>query len=472
MSVLCVDLDGTLINTDTLHEKILLFIIANPFNLLRIILWMFRGKAFLKSQLADRVHLPVSSLPYNQELLSWVKTEKASGRRVVLVTAADQKIAHAVANHLGIFDEVLASDGLTNLKSRSKASLLNKRFGEKNYTYVGNDKSDLQVWKSAKQAILVNKSRNLVKHIQRLANLQHYFVLDKLTLKAFFKAIRVHQYAKNVLLFVPLVTAHLIFDIQSWPTVLCGFMSFCCIASSVYLLNDLCDINADRQHPTKSKRAIATGLLSIKNAIFLISIFFIAAVALSWHLPSNFKIILGIYYTLTLCYSLYLKQKLLLDVITLSNLYTIRVAAGMTLLSTAVYSLWLLLFSVFLFLSLAFLKRVAELILLKEHDQTTILRRGYSTAHYPILTHFGICSGFLAILILALYLDSPTAVKLYHYPQMLILLFPVFIYWLCRIWMLAMDGKIIDDPVLFAVRDKISYVCVLIIGLVMFGASY
>lgn len=472
MSILCVDLDGTLINTDTLHEKILLFVTKNPLNFLLILFWMCRGKAFLKRQLAERVHLPIHSLPYNQELLSWIKAEKATGKKVILVTAADQKIADAIADYVGLFDEVLASDGIINLKSHHKALLLNQRFGEKNYTYTGNDKSDLQVWKSAQQAILVNKSPRLIRHIKKLTHLQYYFALKKLSLKAFLKAIRIHQYAKNILLFVPIITAHLIFDEQSWVAAIGGFMSFCCIASSVYLLNDLCDITTDRQHPNKSKRAIAMGLLSIKDAIFLTGIFFITAGMLAWNLPDSFKIIIGVYYTLTLTYSLYIKEKMLLDVITLSVLYTIRVAAGMTLLSVNAYSLWLLLFSIFLFLSLAFLKRVAELILLKKHNQMTILRRAYSTEHCTLLTNFGIASGFLAILILALYLNSATAIKLYHYPPMLILLFPIFIYWLCRIWILAIDGKVTDDPVLFAVHDKTSYICGLLIALVMIAANY
>lgn len=470
-NVLCIDLDGTLIHTDILQEALLLFIKSNPWRLIMIFIWLLRGRAILKQKIAQRVDLEVNNLPYNQALLAWIKTEKEKGRKVVLVTAADKKFADLVANYLGIFDDVLASDGKINLRARHKALELNHRYGEKNYDYAGNSKPDLAVWKNVKRAIVVNGSSALIKRANKIANIDKIFPKQNLTLKSLAKAFRIHQYPKNILIFTPLFAGHLLFNLSLLATTVIGFISFCCIASSVYLLNDLLDLSSDRKHPHKSKRAIASGFLSISAAIYLMIAFFTLAIIFSWNLPINFKLTLLVYYTLTLLYSFSLKKMVLIDVISLSFLYTIRIIAGMSLLVMYPYSLWMLLFAMFLFLSLAFLKRVSELSLFEKHGQQKIAGRSYLTTDLLTLNIFGICSGFLAILVLALYLNSPEAAIMYKDPQVLLLLFPFILYWLCRIWLLATQGKVHDDPVMFTIKDKVSYYIIGIIFFILFIAT-
>ncbi len=472
MNSLCVDLDGTLVQTDILYEAMLLYVKPNPLRVFLLFFWLLKGSAYLKQQLALRVTLSPSTLPYNQELLTWLRQEKVKGRKLVLVTAADQLFARNIAEHLQLFDEVLASNGAINLKKENKANLLNARYGAKNYDYVGNEKDDLAIWKFANQAFVVSKSSRLIRKIQKFSPVGHHFHVSNISFKDFLKAIRIHQYAKNVLLFVPLLTSYLFFQIPLLLTTLLGFFAFCCVASSVYLLNDLFDIEADRCHERKSKRAIASGLLTIPQAITFIMVFSLSAIGICCFLPADFIGVLLLYFTISMSYSLFLKKHLLIDVIVLSILYTIRVAAGMALLPVNTYSIWLLLFSIFIFLSLAFLKRVSELVLLKDKDSLHGVGRAYQLKHYPLLLNFGITNGFLAILVFALYLNSLRAISLYHHPQLLLMVFPVLIYWLCRLWLLAADGKIMDDPVLFTVKDKISYVSAFVILIIMFVAKY
>lgn len=470
-NVLCIDLDGTLVHTDILQEAILLFIKVNPWRLMLVFFWLIRGRAILKQKIAQRVDLEVNSLPYNQALLAWIKAEKEKGRKVVLVTATDKKFADMVANYLGIFDDVLASDGKINLRANYKAAELNRRYGEKNYDYAGNSKPDLAVWKNVKQAIIVNGSSTLIKRAKKIANIDKIFPRQSLTLKSLVKALRVHQYPKNILIFTPLFAGHLLFNLSLLLTTILGFVSFCCIASSVYLLNDLLDLSSDRKHPHKSKRAIASGFLPISTAIYMMIALFILAGVFSWSLSINFKLTLLGYYIITLLYSFSLKKIVLIDVISLSFLYTIRIIAGMSLLVMYPYSLWMLLFAMFLFLSLAFLKRVSELSLFEKHGQQQIAGRSYLITDLLTLNMFGISSGFLAILVLALYLNSSEAAIMYKNPQVLLLLFPFILYWLCRIWLLATQGKIHDDPVMFTIKDKVSYYIMGIIFFILFIAT-
>lgn len=456
--VLCIDLDGTLICTDSLQEAILCFIKKNPLRLGLVLLWLCRGRAYLKQQIARRVTLDPSLLPYNKELLQWILACKQQGQKVVLVTATDQRYAERVAEHLGMFDEVLASDGQVNLRSQQKARALTQRFGLKGYDYAGNSCHDLPVWREANAAIVVNASPSLLRKAQRECHVSNVFPRQTLSLKGFLKAIRVHQYAKNLLVFLPLLAGHVLGHVDIVARTMVGFVSFCMMASAVYLLNDLLDVNADRKHPTKSKRAIAAGLLPISSALAWTFGFFAAATGLAWYgLPASFMGVLGLYVVLTLGYSLWLKQMVLVDVIVLSLLYTARVIAGMTLLDKTDYSQWMLLFSLFLFLSLAFLKRVSELTLLNKLGHTKIIGRAYRTMDTQTFTMFGVSSGMMAVLVFALYLNSEAAQALYHYPQRLLWVFPFLLYWLCRIWLFATQGKVDDALVLYAIRDKASY---------------
>lgn len=468
--ILCVDLDGTLLHTDSLQEAMFCFIKANPLRLLLLLMWLCRGRAYLKQQLACRVSIDPAVLPYNTELLAWLRQCKAEGQLLVLVTATDRHYAELVAKHLDIFDEVLASDGHINLRAHQKAAALTQRFGTKGYDYAGNSHDDLVVWEQADGAIVVNASKAVLRKAKKRVAVRKVFARPILTWRAFLKAIRVHQYAKNILIFLPLLASHMIFNLKLLSMAGWGFISFCLMASSVYVLNDLLDLSADRKHPTKSQRAIASGLLPIPKATLLIFGFLMLAISVALYLPVSFLWVLLLYFGLTLAYSFWLKQIVLVDVITLSLLYTCRIVAGMTLLGNAGYSQWMLLLSLFLFLSLAFLKRVSELYLLNKKGYKRLMGRDYHTADILTFTIFGITCGLMAILVFALYLNSSAALALYQYPQRLLLVFPFMLYWLCRIWLLATQGKVQDDPVLYSIRDKASYGISLIILLIFLWA--
>lgn len=437
---LCVDLDGALISTNILHEAIIRFLKQNLLHIFLILYWIFKGgRSYLRQRVINRVTLEVSTLPYNLELLAWIKAQKQNSRKIVLVTSMDKRFAYSIANYLTIFNEVIASEEELNLSSHHKEKLLNKQYGEKKYDYIG--------------------------------SLQNIFPTQSLTLKDLYKALRIHQYAKNILLFVPLLSAHIFFDFLLWGKVALGFIGFCSIASSAYLVNDVFDIDADRNHRNKKNRAVASGLLAIGSAIQIAVGLFLLAFICTWSLPLQFKMILLLYYMVTLLYSFYIKNKLLIDVITLAILYTLRIIAGMSLLVNFLFSTWLLLFSLFFFLSLAFLKRISELYLLKEEDKKVVMGRAYQVSHCHTLEIFGISSGLLSILIFALYLNSADAVALYQYPKMLLFVFPILAYWFMRIWLLAVEGKMMDDPILFSICDRTSYYCGFLILLVMFFAS-
>ncbi|MDP3561781.1 MAG: UbiA family prenyltransferase [Legionellaceae bacterium] len=470
-NILCVDLDGTLLNTDSLHEAIFCFIKKNPLRIFWLFFWLSQGRAYLKQKIAQYTQLDVSHLPYNQEVLTWIKEAKAQGQKLVLVTAAHISIAEKVAAHLGLFDEVLASRDGMNLKSHVKASTLNQHYGRKQYDYMGNSHADVAVWQEADQAILVNTSSRLLRKVSRNISVSKVIPRQKLSMRAWFKAIRVHQYAKNILVFIPLLASHAIINAPAILHTVLGFICFSLTASSVYLLNDLLDLKEDRAHPTKSKRAIASGMLSIPKASMLSLACLTIAISASFFLPPAFQAVLAIYYVLTLAYSFQLKQIVLVDVIVLSILYTLRIVAGIALLVEVTYSPWLLLFSMLFFLSLAFLKRVSELHLLDKKGHKQLLGRNYHTIDLLVFATFGIVSGFMSILVFTLYLSSDVAIRLYHHPQLLLLIYPFMLYWLCRIWLLAMQGKVHDDPVLHALRDKTSYYIGIIILIILSVAT-
>lgn len=463
---LCVDLDGTLVRSDTLWESLLRLFKQHPAQLLMTPLWLARGRAYLKQAIAQRTALDPVTLPYNAEFLQWLRLQKVAGRRLVLCTAADRKIAESVAAHLGIFDEVLASDGAHNLRGEAKCAELCKRYGERSYDYAGNDASDLAVWRSARQATLVTAPRTLEIRAKNVATIEKIFAGTPATTAAWIKAIRLHQWVKNLLIFLPPLLAHRL-DAAGLQNALLGFLAFGLCASSVYLLNDLLDLDADRSHPRKRDRAFASGTLPLSQGIAASLLLLALAFTVAVQLPIYFVAVLVFYTLTTLAYSLRLKRVTTLDVMLLAGLYTLRVIAGGAAADVGL-SFWLLAFSMFLFLSLGVVKRYAELRALNDRSAPG---RGYHADDLPMLRSMGISAGYSAVLVLALYINSPQSQALYAHPTWLWLVCPLLLYWISRVWMKTHRGQMHDDPIVFALRDPISWGIASITALIIYLAA-
>ena len=456
---LVVDLDGTLIRTDLLVESASQFLIQHPFQCFKPLLWLLRGKAVLKTELAHRVQLDASALPYNTDLLDWLRAEKQSGRRLVLATASHRVLAEQVAQHLHLFDEVLATEGDTNLKSTAKANALVARFGESGFDYVGNDWPDLQVWAKAHTAHVVDASASLLSRAQAQGHVGQVFDSGlPPSWQSMLKAMRLHQWMKNLLVFVPLMAAHQYADAPRDVLALMAFVVFSLTASSVYLLNDLVDVQDDRHHARKRHRPFASGALSLVTGWMVWPLLLLVAVVLSaLFMPVLFSVSLGVYFVLTVAYSLHLKQLAVVDVLTLAALYTLRIIAGAAAIDVAV-SFWLLLFSMFIFLSLALIKRYSELKVAREAGKTGALRgRGYEPDDLELVSSLGGSAGFIAVLVLALYIQDGQAAHLYATPQLIWLACPVMLFWISRAWLIAHRGRMHDDPIVFALKDKVSW---------------
>jgi 4-hydroxybenzoate polyprenyltransferase len=454
---LCVDLDGTLMRSDLLLESFLLLVKRNPLYLFLAFGWLLRGgKARLKAEIAARVTLNPAALPYNTELLAWLQCERAAGREVWLCTAANELLAEKVAQHLGVFDGVMASDSRLNLAGHRKAEELVARFGQDGFDYCGNEWRDMAIWRCSRSAIVVNAPEPLVRQARSQFNVARVFPASgKKTWRVVLRALRPHQWAKNVLVLVPLFAAHRVGDIGSVGCGLAAMVAFCLCASSVYLLNDMLDLEADRGHVRKSKRPFASGDLSIASGLLLAPTLLLVATVIAAFLPMKFQIGIVAYYVLTFAYSTVFKRMLLVDAVALAGLYTLRIIAGAGAVTVAL-SFWLLLFSVFLFLSLAFVKRYAELDALRRQSKLQALGRGYRVEDLAVLQSFGTAAGYLSVLVLALYINSPDIEPLYHRPKVIWTLCVLLLYWISRVWMTAHRGGMHDDPVVYALRDRVS----------------
>lgn len=453
---LCVDLDGTLVKCDTLLDSLLVLTRTQPLALLRLPLWLLRGKAAVKAEVGKRVSLDVHHLPYNRKLIEYLESEKGEGRRVYLTTGADQSLAQRIADHLGFFDGVLASDGQTNLTATNKLDGLRQAFGDEGYDYIGNARPDLPLLVRASSAMIANPVPGLRSKLRFLGiPVAREFEERNAWSKAFLKAIRPHQWAKNVLIFVPVLLAHSL----QWPLLLAAllaFISFSLCASGTYIINDLLDIEADRRHMRKKLRPFASGDLSVRTGVLLC----MALLALSWALAGlflyqGFLFWLAIYLVTTLSYSLYFKRMVLVDVILLSGLYTLRLLAGSAATGVPI-SPWLGALSLFLFLSLAIVKRFSELQNIRARGQTLANGRGYLLADIEQMRSFGTACAIGSVVVFAFYIYGNDVTRLYHHPSRLWLMIPLMAWWMMRVWLLASRGELDEDPVIFAVTDRLS----------------
>lgn len=465
---LIVDLDGTLLRSDMLVESAFAFLRHSPYRALAPFGWLQAGKANLKAKLAAEVTLDVTSLPYDQQVINFLQQEKANGRSLVLATASHQDYAEAIAAHLGLFDRVLATHGTTNLSASTKRNVLVEEYGEKGFDYIGNSKDDLKVWASAHRAHLANPEIGVEAAAEKLGNVEQVIRTPSNAWRAWMKQLRLHQWAKNALIFVPLLASHQIGNVELLFNGLMAFLMFGLCASSVYLLNDLLDLEDDRKHSKKRFRPLASGAVPIKSALIAFPVLLLAAFAGSaLLLPWKFTLALAAYYALTLAYSLLLKRIMTVDVIALAMLYTVRIVAG-TFAFGVVLTFWMLAFSMFLFLSLALVKRYAELRESRSKGQTELTRgRGYFPADLEMISSLGAASGYLSVMVLALYIQDQNTLALYRHPQVIWLACPLLLYWITRTWMIAHRGWMHEDPVVFAMKDRNS----LILG-VLFAAVF
>jgi len=467
---LVVDLDGTLINTDTLHESAIALLREKPFHSLLIPVWLMGGKVALKDRLSSLTGFNPASLPYNHVLIEWLKEKKSQGRELVLCTAAHEKLAQAVAMHLDLFDTVLSTSNEKNLAGKHKAELLAQKYGRGGFDYAGNSAADIEVWRVARSGIVVNASKAVISRAKSVCNVEKVMGGNGVTIKTWVKVFRLHQWVKNLLLFMPLLAAHQFANTQSLSLLAMAFLSFSLCASSVYIANDLLDLESDRRHPRKKFRPFAAGSVAVWKGVVLAPVLAITSIGIATAVGMAFLAWLLVYLALTCAYSLWLKRLVLIDCLTLAGLYTLRIMAGAVAV-TVKLSFWLLAFSVFIFLSLAFVKRYAELKLHEPDSKARAHGRGYYATDLPLVQMLGITAGYASVLLLALYLHSESVRQHYSSPEFLWAVVPLMLFWVSWIWMKAHRGQMHDDPLVFASRDLSSRIVGVLLILVFVAAS-
>ncbi|MBT9467070.1 UbiA family prenyltransferase [Hydrogenophaga sp.] len=473
---LYVDLDGTLTPSDTLYESVMLFIRRNPLNLLRLFAWLLLGKAGFKLRLANAVRPDPARLPYHERFVQYLREERARGRSLVLASAADSRIVRDVAAYLKLFDDTLGTnaraDGV-NLSRGNKRDAIAAHAqarGHSTWAYAGNSADDIAVWQGSAQAVAVNAPARVISALQQVHPQARVFEREPLRLKTVLRAIRLKQWSKNALLFLPLLASHRL-DPHLWALVLMAFVAFGLCASATYLFNDLLDLPNDRAHRLKRHRPLAAATISIPLAVVLGCVMLVLAFLLAWAVSPGFSAMLLVYTVTTLAYSLVLKRLALVDVLVLSGLYTLRIGAG-AVAAQVELSNWLAAISIFLFLSLALVKRCAELEELDDERATLAPGRGYQPRDLSSLRAMGMASGFLAVMVLALYIDSQNSELLYANPEWLWAAAPVLLLWVMRIWLKTGRRELHgEDPLQFALKDPFSWMTLLAMGSIGIAAT-
>ena len=469
--VIVVDLDGTLLKSDMLHESFWSALGKDWRNPIRAIRALFNGRSALKEFLLGASDVDIGLLPYDAQIVAYVKAHRQRGGRTALVTATNRVFAERIARHLKIFDEVHGSDGAINLKGSAKAEFLVDHFAGTDFAYVGDSRADLPVWDVANRIVTVNIAKSLRSKVAAFEKPVVHLTTTARSVQPYIKALRPHQWLKNALIFLPMLAAHQV-DAVTLVRSMLAFVAFSVVASSVYVLNDLLDLNVDRAHPRKKRRPFASGDLSTDKggllALSLAAIGAILAACLGW----AFLISLAVYYLLTTAYSLSLKRRIVIDIGALAGLYTMRLVAGAAATNIEL-SVWLVAFSIFFFFSLAAVKRQAELVDMVERGELLAKGRGYHVGDLPIISMVGLGSGYMSVLIMALYINSAEVVALYHYPTALWGICCILLYWLTRMVLITHRGSMHDDPVVFASKDNVSLFCFFaIIGFTLLGAVW
>ena len=459
---LVVDLDGTLTPTDTLVESLVMLVKQSPLDLLRVPLWLLKGRAAFKEEMASHASIAVELLPYRESLLAYLHGEKANGRQIILATAAHRSIAERVSSHLGLFDGVLATDLGRNLKGKAKLQAILEEVGEE-FVYAGDSRADIPIWKAAQAAVLVGASSGLAESIRRDAPIEKEFPKDATGFAIWLRALRVHQWLKNLLIFVPVLTAFSFTEIGKLATVAVAFIAFSFAASATYIVNDLGDLESDRIHRRKRLRPFASAKIPILQGLAVAGSALILAFVLAISVSKGLFMMLILYVVLTSAYSWVLKEYVLLDVLILSLLYTLRILAGSVVLGVATSS-WLLAFSVFMFLSLALVKRCSELVSLDQIGVKATRGRDYRVADLVVLWPLGVGAALLAVVVFGLFISAPDTQTRYATPQLLWLVAIGLIYWLARLWIKTSRGEMTDDPMIYALTNPNS--CITVIAMI------
>lgn len=452
---ICVDLDGTLVLTDTMWEAFFGALKNHPLLAFQMLWWLKQGRGYGKHKIAERASLIAESLPYNQELITWLEHQKESGRKLYLVTGSNEKFAKLIAKHVGIFEDVISSTHKRPMSGRDKAAALIERFGKRGFAYAGNAAVDIPVWQAASKVIVVNATPTVIRAAEQLG------IITKIGQRrtswyTILRAIRWHQWTKNILIFVPLLTAHQLVNSAAVWSACFAFIAFSAIASVIYLMNDLVDLPADRQNPYKKYRPLASGQLPILTALWLGLLLGLTSLIIALFLPPLFLGIIVTYALVNIAYSLKLKRIIGIDVLVIASLYVLRIFAG-SAASGVLTSPWLFAFAASVFLSLALVKRVSEINNLATVNKTKLSGRGYVQSHRQALMGIGILAGIASLAIFAFYVGSPVVQILYRTPVLLWLLVPLFGVWLARVWHITNSGNMHEDPTVFAAKDPISY---------------
>ena len=455
---LVVDLDGTLTPTDTLVESLVGMVKQSPLDVLRAPLHLLNGRADFKDWVAARAGVSPQRLPYREPLLAYLRAEKQKGRRIVLATAAHRSIAEGVSAHLGLFDAVIATQAGRNLKGEAKLDAIRKEIGGE-FAYAGDSAADAPIWRAAKAAVLVGVPPAVADSIRKDVPVEREFSAERGGLGAWLRAFRVHQWMKNLLLFVPLLTAFSFLDVWKLVTTVIAFFAFSFAASASYVLNDLWDLENDRAHPRKRLRPFASGRIPIVQGLIASGTALVIALALAAAVSRGFLLMLLLYLALTSAYSWLLKERALIDVLTLSLLYTLRIIAGSVAIGIPASS-WLLAFSAFMFLSLALVKRCAELVSLEQSGQEEAPGRDYRVGDLAVLWPLGVGAALSAVVVFGLFISAEETRQRYATPELLWLVALGLVYWLARLWIKTSRGRMDDDPLVYAIEDSGSLMAV------------
>jgi len=463
-------MEGGLLSAHLVWEAFFMMLGRNPLLLFMLPLWLKDGAERVSSELLARFLPEAPWLPYHQPLLSYLRAQKQAGRELILATSMPVVFGRQVADHLGLFKDVIGI-GCPPVSANRRETVGPQPADNavSTFVYAGRTADDPAA-RGAVAFVLVDPEKGSEFVKDRPVVVEKMIFSEPVGWRTWAKTARVHQWLKNLLIFVPLITAHQIGDVGLVLRALSAFSAFSLCASAIYLFNDLIDLNADRQHRSKRIRPLASGRISIKQATWAIPVLLIAAFVLGLYPGKTFLAILGAYIVLTTLYSCWLKKLVVVDVVVLALLYTFRLLAGGAAIAI-MPSFWLLSFSMFIFFSLALMKRSADLVLGRNSEQNLMVGRGYVGSDAAIVQMFGIASGYMSVLVLALYINSDDVRLLYTHPELIWILCPLFFYWISRVWLITSRGDMTDDPVLFAVRDRVSQSVALITATILWLAA-
>ncbi|WP_375750159.1 UbiA family prenyltransferase [Vibrio sp. HN007] len=457
ISTLYVDLDGTYIKTDLLFESFISAVKSNPLVIFYCFIWLRQGKAHLKYKLAQYCDINIELMPVSDEFNRFLVQEKEKGRKIVLATASTEKFARQVVVNSEIFDDYIGSSESNNIKGAAKLSRIKEQ--NKEFAYAGNDFVDFELFKDANEAFLVNPSQKVLEASKQYDIKKVFDTQSSNQLACWIKQLRVHQWLKNLLIFVPLMVSGMLFQPGSIFLSLLAFSSFSSLASATYIFNDLLDLESDRSHPRKKERPLAAGNISILDGLRASILLIVCSLVIAMSTSSEFTVVLIAYLGLTLAYSFKIKQYIGMDVVMLAMLYTVRIIAGAAVLGIQA-SFWLLAFSIFIFLSLALVKRCSEIHSMQKTGKERASGRDYTVGDYSVLVSFGASSAMLAVLMFCFYINNSALSDQYQQPDSLWLIIPGLCYWLMRMWIKTHRGEMDDDPIVFSLKDRGSLITI------------